>query len=406
MIYLAPRQGLFAIIILVSMGLHLLFFVISQEHRLTGQYQAVLDREVLLLADELSAPMSHVDTVSMSVIANNYLKNDNIERIAIYTNKETLLLSVGQEANQGIKADTKITLDNKVLGTVQTYAPKIGRAQIIVDNWLFLSATLVLYGLIFFIYSYVARPTKELQQQMAKDIRSELLALGVLPATFEEPSSVSDLPKPPPQTITTTSKEPVIDENSDNVRVVQICFEDNYGLLETVDHRSKSIYFALYNQLLDRALRLLSLPLFVGVSVSDVVHYDSPKATVVLRADNSDAKVALAALMLAKLMNMLSQVVYDKHRELKYFCLPVRTLVSKPDSQDAITTVAKKHSESPLLLLNASDLEQIAIYAELGKLSELTSVEERESRYLIRMSPAMNEQLLLLRQEILLAEEA
>lgn len=411
MTYLAPRQGLFAIIILFGIALHLAFFVISQEHRLTEQYQRILDREVVSLAEELSTSMSNKDQVSMSVMASNYVKNDSIDAVAIFDSKDKSLVSVGQKANQGVAAHSMITLDNKVLGSVQLYAPKISRAQIISDNWLFLAATLVLYVLIFFIYGYVARPSKEMQQQMAKDIRDELLALGMLsPQKTEaepviQPNSQTQVAQPD-NMFNPVPPKSLVNEDIDKLRVVKICFEDNNKLLETIDYHTKSTYFALCNQLLDRAVySLLGLSLFAGVSVFDIEYYDNQKALVILKADNPDAKVALAAVMLAKLMMMLNQIVYNKHRELKRFCLQIRTLVSKVDKQDAVADVAKKHRESPLILVSATDLAQIGIYGELGRLSELTTVDERESRYLSGVSPAMGERLISVRDMVLLSGE-
>ncbi|MDO4700979.1 MAG: hypothetical protein Q4A69_09915 [Moraxella sp.] len=407
MTYLAPRQGLFAIIILVGIALHLLFFVISQDHRITQQYRHVLDREVALLAEELSTSLSNKDQVSMSVIAGNYIKNDNIEFVAIYNNQDKLLVFVGQESNQGISSQSMITLDSRVLGSVQIYAPNISRAQIILDNWLFLLATCVLYLLIFFIYSYVARPSKELQQQMTRDIRNELLALEVL-ATQNHTAEPE--PEPSQEAVQQEEQKPSapklpINEATDKLRVVKICFEDHHKLLETVDYRSKSTYFALCNQLLDRALlHLLKLPVFAGVSVFAVEYYDEQKAMVILQADNDNAQVALAAAMLAKLMMVLNQIVYDKHRELKRFCLPIRTLVSSFDKQDAIVGVATKYRKSPLLLVDKVDVIQIANHGRLESLPDPTSVDERESRYLSDIKPLMAGKLTTVRDMVLLSD--
>ena len=50
MTYFAPRQGLFAVVILLSLSLHLLFFVLGQNHRLTEQYQQIAENNANIIA--------------------------------------------------------------------------------------------------------------------------------------------------------------------------------------------------------------------------------------------------------------------------------------------------------------------------------------------------------------------
>lgn len=78
MTYLAPRQGIFAAIVLTSLVLHLLFFAISTERSIAAQNQAVVDRSIATLSQELAAPLSAYDRVSMSVIMEPYAKEEAI----------------------------------------------------------------------------------------------------------------------------------------------------------------------------------------------------------------------------------------------------------------------------------------------------------------------------------------
>lgn len=413
--YLAPRQGLFAMIILVSIVLHLLFFVLGQEHRLTQQYQHAIDREVAFLAEELAIPLNNADSVGMSVIAGRYIKSDNVEFIGVYNSKGQLLVPVGQDTKQGVVSESTITLNDKVLGKATIYAPAVSRAKIISDNWIFLMGVLVLYVLIFLIYGYMAHPTKELEQRIAQNVRTQLLKSGVqlydnVPTTpqFETIQIKSSTASPPPEPLAdhrTPSSPYPLDLTDSCVRVVQIRFEDLNNLLDTVDYHHQTTYFTLCDQLLVRAVKnLLNLPILTGVHLVQIEKYSSQGAKVMLRADNDQAKVAVASVLLSKLMMMLNQIVYNKHRELKRFALLIRTTISSVDNQAKVLGISKKHRESPLILLPLDDLAQIAQYAELDKLSDVTTVDERECRCLRAIKPIMIERLEAVRDATLLQE--
>lgn len=408
MTYSAPRQGLFAMIILVGMILHLLFFVLAQEHRLKQQYQQAVERDIASLTEELTMPLNTKDNVGISVIAGRYIKNDNIEFVGIYDNKDTLLVPIGKESKQGVVGQANVTLNNNVLGKVQVHSPKVSRAKIIAENWLFLSGVFVLYVLIFLIYGYLARPNKELKQQITKDVRNTLLASGILPSqTAPSQTNTPNIPihqhapKIAPD-VTSLSETAMSVPDDESVKVIQIRFEDLNNLLDTVSHQNQVKYFALCDQLLVSAVtHLLKLPVLAGVSLVHIDHYSSQGAAVVLKADNDQAKAAVASVMLAKLVTVLNQIVYDKHRELKRFALLIRTTVSNVDAKTKVLNIAKKHRENPLVLLPKADLSQIAIYADLGQLTDIATVDERECRYLKDISPLMAEKLSVVRDTVL-----
>lgn len=415
MIYPAPRQGLFAIIILVSISLTLLFFVVSQERNLSAAYQTLGEQKTLFLAEEMKAPLSAVDRVGMSVIANHYLKDGMISFVAVYDSDNNLLIPTGKESLDGFVNKETITLGNQVLGFVEVHTHAVSRAKIIADNWLFLLAVLILHAFIWLLYGYVARPTKELQQQITEDVRQRLLNTGILsphlqsspkieiPSTESVQSFTKQSTSLPDEKKPHTSSTQV--PNNPDLLVIQVCFEDRNLLLDTIGYHAKSAYFALCDQLLRLAVdELLNLPVLSGVSLHSLTPYTHKGAAVYLSANNSHAKAALASVMLAKLMMLLHQVVYDKHRELKRFCLPVRTLVSTLPQMDNIIMVAKRHLESPLVLLPEKELLKLATYVELGKLLDPISVSERECRHLKKVNEATSDRLQKVRDKVLLSD--
>lgn len=418
MTYSAPRQGHFAMIILASLFLHLLFFVISQDYKLSEHYKNSAEQEMAWLTEEIIAPLSTMDRVSMSVIADRYIKHDTLDFVGIYDDKETLIVPVGQETKNGHRQKHTLTSGNKVLGYIVIQTPTVSRAKIISENWVFFLGVLTLHIIIWLIYGYFARPDEALTDEIANDVRDRLLANGILSPHLQidpkhdtapkadKPLKVSDLIKPNLEKITPPEKKPTPQEENEHTTIlVQLNFEDPNSLLGTLGVHNKSAYFALCEQLLTKATKeLLALPLLAGVVVDNISPYTDTGTTITLKATNEQAKVATASVMLAKLMLMLNQIVYDKHRELKRFCLPIRALVSDVHQKDAILAVAKKHRENPLILISEPTLVRLAKHIEMGKLLDPLTVGERESRHIKKVSESIGTHLQTVRDTVLLSE--
>lgn len=425
MTYSAPHQGLFAIVIIISMALHLLFLVLSQEHKQLMRYADIAEYESVQISDELSAPMSAHDTVSISVIAGRYLQKEMVSFIGIYDTNDIPIVSVGEQSQVGKQGKQSVTAGNQVLGSVVVQTPDVSRAKIIADHKLFIFAIFVLHVMVWVMYTYLARPPKELQDEISQDVRARLLTAGILPTadtsvpiiSMVDDGAETSTPASAPNQATAKSKltdmlrsdnttsVDVEDIAADSIIITTIRFDDRYQLLNTVGHHTKSAYFALCNQLLDKAVEeLLKLPVLSGVSVYRLNHYNDKGANVLLQADNSHAKAATAAVMLAKLMLMLNHIVYDKHRELKRFCLPIRTAVSGMDNQGDIFAMMRRHSYDLLILLSESEQSQVLNYAELDKLPNPTTLPEQKCRYLGKVSATTAERLEHIRNVVLLSD--
>ena len=173
MTYLAPRQGIFAAIVLASLVLHLLFFVISAERGISAQNQQAVERSVMMLSQEIAAPLAAYDRVSMSVIAEPYVDEPMIAYVGIYDSQGGVLVPLGESA-EGYRAEEVVTSGDQVLGKVVVQAKTVSRAEILSGNWVFLLSVIGLHIILWLIYGYVARPTEDLKAQIAKDVRTEL----------------------------------------------------------------------------------------------------------------------------------------------------------------------------------------------------------------------------------------
>ncbi|WP_201556620.1 hypothetical protein [Psychrobacter sp. 72-O-c] len=415
MMYLAPRQGLFAIIILVSFCLQTLLLVISTDQQLTKSRAQKGEQMVAQLIDEARLSLENKDRVSLSVIANRYTSEQDVARILIKDNNDDLLVPVGNAPMQ--QGDTIIQIATKgdaVIGSVALTLKDISKGEIITMQWPFVIGSLFLHLLLWLLYGYIARPTKDQINALSHDIqdlhREQYLQVGQRANNRQSADQTNDQANDQANdSKTTVSTAAIHDELNAYLRTqqtqgtttdsnavnatnhnatssmqnqansssddssshkmsssgsklsaardfnsvnVQIMFHDEYNMLERLAPEMRMPYLALCTQLLNQALiELLKQPLLLGVSAVNEPQFNERGAFVELKADNSHAKVALAGVMLGKLYLMLNKIIHDKHIELSRFALPAKVGVSDSAQTEAITQLLQSVGKKEQMLI-------------------------------------------------------
>lgn len=493
MTYLAPRQGLFAIILLVSFCLQTLLLVISTDQQLSNSRAQKGEQMVAQLIDEARLSLENKDRVSLSVIANRYTSEQDVTRILIKDNNGDVLVPVGNAPmQQGDTISQIATKGDAVLGSVALTLKDISKGEIIAMQWPFVIGSMLLHLLLWLIYGYIARPTKEQINALSRDIQdlhreqyrqmdqrefargyernldrgdeTESVAdfASAANATRRNPNTDKlDLPRKLDihsavnqyvrgqqgqnleidATHDTTEYDIGNDDtgnlqdevtaananNDDNHKsngsngiarlsanrpfdsvTVQIVFHDEFNMLERLAPSQRLPYLALCTQLLNQAVtELLKQPLLLGVSAINEPRFDESGAYVMLRADNSHAKVALAGVMLGKLYLMLNKIIHDKHIELSRFALPAKAGVSDNAQVEAMShlleSVGKK--EQMLILLPNAGIKQINHHVQLQSVMRPTTVYERECAIFAGGNDAMIQRLADVRNAVLMIEE-
>ncbi|MBF0659623.1 hypothetical protein IPZ60_12805 [Psychrobacter sp. NG25] len=484
MTYLAPRQGLFAIILLVSFCLQTLLLVISTDQQLSNSRALKGEQMVAQLIDEARLSLENKDRVSLSVIANRYTSEQDVTKILITDNNDDILVPVGNAPmQQGDTIRQIATNGDAVIGSVALTLKDISKGEIIAMQWPFVIGTMLLHLLLWLIYGYLARPTKEQINALSRDIqdlhREQYMQIDQRSRNYERRSAdrqTNDLQENDSQTMdsldedgaehkpadlrkfdvnsevnqylrtqqnqsaasdTTHSstaingaaddqvEESTQDEMSgssthksnsasrlsatrafDSVRV-QIVFHDEFNMLERLAPAQRLPYLALCTQLLNQAAtELLKQPLLLGVSMINEPKFDDSGASVLLKADNSHAKVALAGVMLGKLYLMLNKIIHDKHIELSRFALPAKAGVSDDAQSDAMMqllhSVGKK--EQMLILLPNAGLKQISHHVQVQSIMRPTTVYERECAVFDGGNDSMIQRLADVRNSVLMIE--
>ncbi|WP_114799880.1 hypothetical protein U0021_07160 [Moraxella canis] len=414
MTYLAPRQGIFAAIVLASLVLHLLFFVISAERGISAQNQQAVERSVMMLSQEIAAPLAAYDRVSMSVIAEPYVDEPMIAYVGIYDSQGGVLVPLGESA-EGYRAEEVVTSGEQVLGKVVVQAKTVSRAEILSGNWVFLLSVIGLHIILWLIYGYVARPTEDLKAQIAKDVRTELLSKGILTeqattAPAAHTQAAEDSEAAPDEEVQASTEN---HHNPDDAKLelaaaytVQVKFQDPHNLLTAVSIESKEAYFALCDQLFERACHaLLELPLFAGVAMTDQNPFTDQGASVTLYATDDHAKTAAAAALLSQLLLMVNEVVYQKHRELKRFALPIKTVTSDSELSDVAKSILTMRKEKSLIIFGEAGRNQAAMYMTLAAITHPSTVHERDGRKVVGMTSATADRLKSARDKALLGDD-
>ncbi|WP_201595892.1 hypothetical protein [Psychrobacter vallis] len=480
MTYLAPRQGLFAIILLVSFCLQTLLLVISTDQQLSESRALKGEQMVAQLIDEARLSLENKDRVSLSVIANRYTSEQDVTRILIKDNNDEILVPVGNAPMQQGETIRQIaTKGDAVIGSVALTLKDVSKGEIIAMQWPFVIGTMLLHLLLWLIYGYLARPTKEQINALSREIQdlhreqyqqidqrrydresrstdsmnsestgnpseretgddsahvrkldvhnevNQYLraqqhqtvasdATGVVASTDEDAADVRAADSQQDQISGANSSNHKSSSASrlsatrslDSVRV-HIVFHDEFNMLERLAPAQRLPYLALCTQLLNQAVtELLKQPLLLGVGVMNEPHFEGSGASVLLKADNSHAKVALAGVMLGKLYLMLNKIIHDKHIELSRFALPAKAGVSDDAQSEVMTqlldSIGKK--EQMLILLPNAGLKQISHHVQVQSIMRPTTVYERECAIFDGGNDAMIQRLADVRNAVLMIE--
>lgn len=476
MTYLAPRQGLFAIIILVSFCVQSLLLVISTDQQLTKSREQKGEQMIAQLIDEARLSLENKDRVSLSVIANRYTSEQDVARLVIKDGKGEVLVPVGNAPmQQGATISQVATEGDAVIGSVALTLRDISKGEIIALQWPFVIGSLILHFLLWVAYGYIARPTKEQINALSRDIdnlhrehshherhsadsnnadpisderlstknahhRVDTAAvhddvnaylrsqqqnnadsqLGTTPATDHTTGNNSVKRTTVDNSVKSEATQDQAASNAlfapntvklsahrdcDHVSV-QVMFHDDYRMLERLTPEMRNPYLALCTQLLNQALiELLKQPLLLGVSVINTPRFDENGVSILLKADNKHAKVALAGVMLGKLYLMLNKIIHSKHIELARFALPAKAGVSDqaqaPAMKQLLKTVGRK--EQLLILLPSQGLAQTGNYMQVQSVKRPTSVYERECVVFDGGNAEMMERLAEVRNAVLMS---
>lgn len=504
MTYTAPRQGLFAIIILISFILHSVLMVFSLEQQLNANREHKAKQLISELAETTGVALYQDDRVSLSVIADRLGNDTDVTRLTLLDNAGNILAQTGNAPLQaGTTHHKPVLLQNNKVGDVELTIKRTSKGEMVKTLWPFELGALIVHLLIWLLYGHIARPTKGQLQRLSRDIHDYYVLHydmasndmasnqqhgGVHfsyddrhdgtpntdnntanpsvnesspPATsqpahdhiYDDVSSQvsrflkrgqfkpntqkdTDQNSPPTDNPLTNKAQPSsgqdstkhqthqqnlvnpngakqtrhIPTNTDTPIVVAFMFADEHRLLSKLSPQIAQPYLTLCNDLLQTAsLELLRQPSFQGVQLQSLEHFAiNHPARITLNVkqgfDNANSKLAQASVMLAMLCMMLNKIIFDRHRELKRFALPINATIAHTEQSDGIVHLLKGRFQEhqTYVLLPTQELTQIQQRIQLTQLNNPKSVYERECRRIIGADDDTINRLTSLRNDIML----
>lgn len=171
MTYIAPRQGLFAIIILISFILHSVLMVFSLEQQLDANREHKAEQLITELTKTTAVAFYKDDRVSLSVIADRYSNEIDVTRLVLINNKGNVLVQTGNAPLQtGTTYQKPVLLENSKVGDIELTIKRTSKGEMVKTLWPFELGALIVHLLIWLLYGYLARPTKNQLQQLSRDI--------------------------------------------------------------------------------------------------------------------------------------------------------------------------------------------------------------------------------------------
>ena len=367
----APRQGLYAAIIAISFALHTALIVEGAAHQLASTRDAQGQLLIRQLAEDATLGVARQDTVALALLANRYSQRPDVVSLRLLAADGHVLATGGNAPSRSGETFQQILLQDRAQsGQVELTLADISLGEIIRLQWLPLLLSLLIHGFLWLFYRVVARPKQHWSQANTVGDFSESESADT---TLEDSTTATLAPEPSLQlkaaeAATATPKVyPVI---------LHVTFDDPKSLLDTLTPSIAQKYFSLCQKLLEEAIRVLGAQMPNDGESTELTVITPFGMNGALVGVNQSSTPALGhLLLLAQLINLLSDAVYRRHRLEKRFALHTHTVISQANEEsDAVaqSTLLTQHAKTNDVLIKVSDsnLSRLLIQFSLSALEQ------------------------------------
>lgn len=369
----APRQGLFASLVIVSFAFHTFLLVVATTHQLNenraSQGQLMTSQ---LVTDSLSE-LEPANTVSLALLANRYATNPSVASIRILDAKKQVLATSGMAKTRQGEVFVRDALQNeKKVGTIEITLIKPSIGEILRTQWLAILVSLLIHAFLWLAYRAIARPTrseylarinnearlKHEIQQLTEALEAEKAnrTLAIAQAQQQAQNKV----KPEPKVAVTSA----VDDDQE-ILALNIQYYDPKQLMNTVNQSVSVPYFNLCQIFLNKSIELCAQHFKLN-SKDFVIHQAFNQHGAILSIDAEKPDAAQSILMIGSVFQLLSEVLYKRYREDKRFVLQTRCAVTT--SVEAMQLDAKHAAER---LVNHLIAKEMALYLSNDQLKHI-----------------------------------
>ena len=414
---IAPRQGLFASLLIFSFALHTVLLVIATTHQLNANRDSQGQLMTSQLVTDSMAELDPANTVSLALLAERYASNPSVASIRILDAQAQVLATGGMSKTRQGEVFVRDALRNdKKIGRVEVtlIEPSIG--EILRTQWLAILAFLGLHGFLWLAYRQIARPSRAefvAQKNLEANLKHEIAQLtqalaleknnadALMQQLQQDPALRVHLPEPTAQPLA----EP-------EWLALNIQFYDPKQLMQTLSASLSVSYCNLCQKFLQQAISRscarYELPLD---AVMLTQNFNAQGAT--LRIATHHHAAAACLLLIGAVFQELMDVMYNRYRESRRFALQSRYAVSGAvDSmqlgaeQAASRLCALLLAKEAVLQLDANALFAIRDEYQLAALPNPSDALTRQAFMIQGLSRELVSTVETLRREILQGQKA
>lgn len=460
----APRQALFAFILLISFVLTSALLVYSLSNKESVERKIQGKQLTTQISNNIENYIIAKDKVGLSLYIKRYINLPYVNNIRITNEHNEILTELGASTYlQGDVYSENVLVENNSVGTVNIIMQQSNLGDLVKSQWVVFIGTAFLHLVLFCIYNLIARqfvvremiPVRNrLQKQTdlvyADEAMFDTNNHGSHQAHLEDDmldyvnddQQLPSLNKMEQDVISNTSnylnqnntntpniKEPVFglddDEYEANTKNQQsvdtnnsftmsrmsainhmrlnIQFDDPRTLLPKLTVGIVKPYYQLCDTLLDKAIEELSDSNIMPAQVSfDKVNFSAQGVTVTALSENKE-NAAFACFLLGQLYFLLHQVTYSKHIEIKRFALPCKACICNNQN---ITTLANlldtdAGANAMMLLLNKDESANFVGQVEMRSFTNPQTVLQRHVGIIEAVNQNIVQTLTVIRNSIL-----
>lgn len=409
----APRQGLFASLLIVSFAFHTFLLVLATTHQLNenraNQGQLMTSQ---LVTDSLSE-LEPANTVSLALLVNRYATNPSIASIRILDAKNQVLATGGQSrTREGEVFVRDAIINEKKVGTIEItlIQPSIG--EILRTQWLAILLSLLVHGLLWLAYRAIARPSRSeylarINNESRLKHELQLLTQALEQEKHQTALALAQAQQQPKPVMSPKANKAIEQSQDQNNIALNIQFYDPKQLLDTVTQSVSVPYFSLCQIFLNKSIELCVQHYKLNRSdIQTVQPFHEDGATLSIAANTPNAAACMA--MIGTVFQLLSEVLYKRYREEKRFVLQTRSGLST--AVEAMQLSAVQAAERLVHQLSAREnavhlpnelLDQLSAHYELVSMPNPTNVLMRHAFMVNGMDSQSAELAQSLRTEIL-----
>ena len=338
----APRQGLFASLLIVSFALHTFLLVLATTHQLNANRASQGQLMTTQLVTDSLSELEPANPVSLALLADRYATNPSVASIRILDSNNQVLATGGLTKTRQGEVFVREALQNeKKVGSIEITLIQSSIGEILRTQWLAILLSFIIHGLIWLAYRAIARPSRtEYLARINNEsrLKHEIQTLTQALQQEQHNAAVAIAQAQHHAQAKAKIKEPKPVVLNDNCIALNIQFYDPKQLMDSVNKTVSVPYFNLCQIFLNKAAELCIQHYKLNRSDITTVHkFDEHGTTLSMSATTPNAVQCL--VMISTVFQLLSDVLYKRYREEKRFVLQTRSAIASKVEEMQLSSV-------------------------------------------------------------------